>query len=63
MRWAWRLINEFCAEALPAIRLNYDSERSSKYQQHGQVLVHRKLLIPIILGRRLLSAVVSRTGT
>lgn len=63
-----RLVSEtsfhsFFAEALSAVRLDYDSERSSEYQQHGQVLVHRKLLIPIIPGERLPSAVVSRTET
>jgi hypothetical protein len=51
------------AEALLAIRLHYDSERSSEHQQHGQVLVYRKLLIPIIPGGCSLPAVVSGTGT
>ena len=46
-----------CAEALPAIRIDYDPQRSPEYQQHGQVLVHRKLLISIIPGGCLLPAV------
>ena len=49
----------FCAEGLSAIRLNHDSERAPEYQQHSQILVYRKLFVPIVPRECLPSAVLS----
>lgn len=35
----------------PEIRLDYDFECPPQHQEHGQVLVHRELLVSIIFGR------------
>ena len=53
----------FRAEGLSAIRLDHDSECPPEYQQHGEVLVYRKFLIPVIPCECTLSAVILATGT
>ena len=52
------LVRDFRTETLLAIRINHDPKCPSEHQQHGQVLVHRKLLISVVPCGCLFSAVV-----
>ena len=55
-------LESFQAEILLAIRLDHDLERAPEHQQHGQVLVHRKRLVPVFPGGCSFSVVAVRTG-